>query len=134
MTLPDPDGPPNWTLRAHRDVIDVTTNLPRPDPNWRHTDRAGHRHHMQPGRAPYPTLRTVVDDAWWCSDCADEHTDRHLECAQCGETITPGTVGPGAGREYAPGPATYSINDQPITEAQYAAYLERAATHRSRRP
>lgn len=134
MTLPDLSGPPDWTLRAHRDRIDVTSLGPRPDPNWRHTDRAGHHHHMQQGPDPYPTLRTVVDDAWWCDDCADEHTDRHLECAQCGETIVPGTVGPGATREYIDGPASYSVNDQPVTEAQFAAYLERAVAWRNSQP
>jgi hypothetical protein len=117
-----PARPPG-VLRVERDMIDVTSNLPRPDPDWTYTDRAGHQHRRE-GRE-YPTLVVVVEDTWWCEDCRDEHTDEHLECAQCGETIVPGTVGPHAMREYIPGLASYWLDDEPISEARYFELAQR---------
>lgn len=92
--------------------IEVTSNEPRPDEKWRLTDAAGHEHYWRDG---YPTLTVVVDETYWCEDCADDHTDTHLECPLCGETITPGLVGPSGFREFAPGRMSATLDGEPIT-------------------
>jgi hypothetical protein len=126
---PAPDWPEGWTFRVERDRIEVTSNLPRPDPNWQHTDQAGHQHHREDNA--YPTLRAVDEPTYWCADCGDDHTRSRYECRICGETITPGLVGPSAFREFIPGMASYWLNDQPITEDRY---LELIATYRLDKP
>jgi hypothetical protein len=100
-------------LRVERDMIDVTSGLPRPDEAWRYTDRQGHGHYWRDG---YPTLRTVLGGPYWCEDCHDEHQDSHLECPLCSETVQPGMVGPSPFREFIPGLTSYYLNDEPITE------------------
>jgi hypothetical protein len=117
---------PDDRLWSETDRIDVTSNRPRPDPNWTYTDQAGHEHHYDkaapivPGRVRgYPTLVMVEDETYWCEDCQDEHTDSHLECPICGEHITPGLVGPPLYREYIPGMTHYYLNDEEISPDEY---------------
>jgi len=124
-----PDWPAGWTLRVERDRIEVTSNLQRPDPDWQHTDRAGHQHRREDGA--YPTLQAVDGPTYWCPDCRDEHEDRHYECRICGEAIIPGLVGPSPFREFIPGMTSYWLNDEPITEDRY---LELVATYRMDKP
>jgi hypothetical protein len=100
-------------LRVERDMIEVTSNLPRTDKGWRYTDRQGHEHYWQDG---YPTLRTVLDEPYWCDDCHDEHQDSHLECPLCSEVIQPGMLSPPPFREFVPGLTSYYLNDEPISE------------------
>lgn len=113
---------PEGELRVETEQIDVTSNLPRPDKNWRHTDAAGHEHYWDNG---YPTLVEVVDDTYWCDDCSDEHTESHLECPTCHQSIEPGMVGPPGYREYAPGRTSYYFNDEPITKAEAEELMQR---------
>lgn len=101
-------------LVIETEEIEVTSNLPRADRNWRFTDAAGHEHYWRDG---YPTLVTVTDDSYWCADCRDEHTDQHLECPQCHETVRPRAVGPSGFREFAPGRTTYWLDGVEIDEA-----------------
>lgn len=110
-------------LRAEVEQVEVTSDLPRPDPNWRFTDAQGHEHYRDTD-GEYPTLRTVVDETYWCSDCNDEHTDTHLECAICGETIQTGTLPPSMFREFTPGRTEYYLNDEPISPERYRELVE----------
>lgn len=105
-------------FRVERELIEVRSDQPRPDEQWRYTDHAGHDHYWQAGREPYPTLREVVDETYWCEDCEDEHTSSHLECPLCGETIVPGSRPPSLFPERIPGPVSYFLDDQPISEEQ----------------
>jgi hypothetical protein len=70
--------------------IEGNTDLPQPDPRWRHTDAAGHEHTTVDGR--WPTLDWVVDEVYWCEECRDNHEDGHYRCARCGEAVDPGTI------------------------------------------
>jgi hypothetical protein len=100
-------------LRIETDQIEVTSNPPKPDKNWRYTDQQGHEHYWQDG---YPTLVTIVDKTYWCGECRDEHEEMHLECPICHEHITPGMVGPSGFREFVPGRTSYWLNGKPISE------------------
>lgn len=99
-------------LRFEREPIEITSSTPKPDEMWRYTDRAGHEHYWQGG---YPTLRTVVEEPYWCPDCNEEHADSHLECPLCGETVYPATVVT-PWREFVPGPTQWFLDDEPISE------------------
>ncbi|GAA4626666.1 hypothetical protein GCM10023196_035810 [Actinoallomurus vinaceus] len=68
-------------LRVETEMIDVTSSLPKPDPNWTYTDENGHEHRYEDG---YPTLVRVVDDRY-IDEFGDEMEEAHLECRQCGE-------------------------------------------------
>lgn len=108
-------------------MIDVTSNLPRPDKSWRYTDQQGHEHYWRDG---WPTLTRVVDETYWCGECNDEHHDTHLECRVCHETIEPGTTGPSGFREFIPGRTTYLLNGEPISKERAEEIM---AQRRSRR-
>jgi hypothetical protein len=112
---------PAGTLRFETARVDVTSSSPRPDQNWRYTDHQRHEHYWQDG---YPTLVEVVDRTYWCPDCADEHTDTHLECPLCHEVIVPGLLPPPMWREFAPGRTSYYLDDVEITEAEAKAFME----------
>lgn len=105
-------------LRIEVEEVEVTSNLPRPDRNWRYTDQQGHEHYWADGEDPYPTLRTVIDRLYWCGDCEDDHEESHDECAICGETIKPGTVGPSGWREFIPGRRQAYLDGVPISGAR----------------
>jgi hypothetical protein len=108
------------------DRVEVTSNLPRPDPAWRYTDEHGHEHYWENG---YPTLTRVNEEPYWCEDCNDEHTDSHFECPICGETVSPGSTGPSGFREFIPGLTSYRLNGQPISKEradEIVASLRRA--------
>jgi hypothetical protein len=104
-------------LRAEAEMIDVSSGLPRPDPEWTYTDHAGHDHHRE-GNG-YPTLVVVTEEPYWCPDCHEEHTDSHYECPLCGEEIAPGLVSAPLHREYTPGLTHYYLNDEPISPDEY---------------
>lgn len=85
-----------WTLIVENNPLEVTSNLPRPDPNWRFVDANGHAHTIE-------SLVWVDDETYWCEDCEDDHAEGHWECPRCHEHITPGTRGPNMFREFIPG-------------------------------
>jgi hypothetical protein len=86
-----------WNIETWTDRIEVTSNMPRPDPDWRHTDSSGHEHWYQSD-----TLRWVIDEEWIDED-NDERSSGHYECVRCGEHIRPGLNGPSMFREYIAG-------------------------------
>jgi hypothetical protein len=100
-------------LRIDVEQIDVTSCGRRVDETWRYTDQAGHEHYWRDG---YPTLVEIVDERYWCDDCEDEHTETHLECPLCGESIVPGTRSAGTYREFRPGRKSITLNGEPISE------------------
>lgn len=105
-------------LHMEREMIDVTSNGPRPDPNWAYTDEQGHEHRYVKGQG-WPTLVTVVDDVYWCEDCNDEHEDTHLACTICGEEISPGMLPPSLYRKFIPGRTSAWLNGEPISKERY---------------
>lgn len=104
---------PRGELVIEREIIPVHY-LSDIDANWTFTDAAGHEHHCEYEAADhYPTLRRVTEGTWWCEDCEDEHESTHLACRLCGETIRPGTTGPGT--KYIPGMITATFNGELIS-------------------
>lgn len=110
-------------IRMYREVIDVSSALPGPDPSWRYTDTAGHEHCYDDG---YPTLELVtVSEPYWCPDCHEEHEgDTELRCRLCGEQVTPGTRVSSNGQAMA-WRVEYYIDDEPATEVQVRVLMER---------
>lgn len=117
-------------LEITQEWVNIYSNSPRPDPKWRVTDLVGHEHYYKDG---YPTLKTVVDETYWCADCRDEHDREHLECIECGEHIKPKTIGPSYLPQRIPGPRYATLNGFPISneeanivaaEAQQAAKVQ----------
>lgn len=107
-------------LRAETEIVDVTSSLPKPDPNWVYTDEHGHEHRYEDG---YPTLVRVVD-ATHVDEYGEEWDEWHFECRECGEHVMPGTVGPSPFREFAPGRRSYYLNDEPISEDRFREIAE----------
>lgn len=92
----------DFTLRS--EPIEVTSNLPEPDPDWRYVDAQGHEHTYSDG---YPTLVEVEDwPAGVDVDGFDYPAGTRLECRLCGEEVRPGLRGPTGFREYIAGPVT----------------------------
>jgi hypothetical protein len=118
---------PFGELIIHREVIDVTSSLPKPDPKWTYTDQHGHEHHYDNG---YPTLVTVVDETYLCADCNSEHQDTHLECPLCHEAIEPGTIGPSGFREFAPGRMSATLDGEPISQERAEEILNSMESRR----
>lgn len=109
-------------LEIEREMIEVSINLPQPDPNWTYTDRAGHDHAYSAQGSRYPTLVRRESDPYWCADCDDEHTDSWWECPLCGEKITPGTF-IDSSRKFIPGLTMYRINGEDVSPAEGEALL-----------
>jgi hypothetical protein len=125
MTASSISGP-RGVLRMERDVIRVDY-LTKADERWRFTDSHGHEHRWHPGNDPYPTLRPVYEEPGWCDTCHEVHEDLidHMECRQCGDTVTPGTTGPGT--EMIPGMTSYYLDDQPISPEEFEAIMNEYA-------
>lgn len=113
-------------------MIEVSTQLPQPDPRWTYTDHAGHDHAYGTKDDPYPTLVERQSEPYWCEECHDEHTDTWLECPQCGEKITPGTyIDPSP--KYIPGLTTYRIDGEEVTQEEGEALLAELKAEHERR-
>lgn len=104
----------NFVLRVETMIIDVTSNAPRRDPDWRYIDKEGHLHALV--AKEWPTLTWVVDRTYWCDSCNDEHQEGHYECNICGETIEPGMRPSPGHAEHIEGRREYFLNDEPISE------------------
>lgn len=115
---------PTGVLRIETLRIEVTSNLPRPDPHWRYTDAQGHQHTRTD--STYPTLQLVNEPTHWCEDCEDEHTFQHYECAICKETIRPGSISPSMSPEYIAGPTSYYLDGEPIDSDRAQEFLREA--------
>ncbi len=104
-------------LEIETERIEVSTNLPQPDPRWAYTDNALHHHRAEREaknrRVRYPTLVRRESEPYWCDDCRDEHTDTWFECPLCGEKIKPGTFIDPSPR-YINGLTSYLLSGEPI--------------------
>lgn len=84
-------------LEVVQEHIDVSTNLPQPDPRWSTSDKAGHFHACSTDYT-YPTLnrRTEHRDCdggdGTCGDECEGYDVSVWSCRLCDEQITPGTV------------------------------------------
>lgn len=108
-------------LSFNTEMIEVTSNLPKPDENWRHTDSSGHEHYWT--SEGWPTLKRIVDDTWTDED-GEEIEESHLACELCGETVVPGMKGPNGFREFVPGRRSYLLNGQPISTERAEEIME----------
>lgn len=96
-----------------RECIDTSTNLPKADPRWSHTDAAGHYHaysSVEDGLR-YPTLKIRVERIPCTipehgTDCEGSNIT-HWHCRICDVEITPRTI-PGPHHESVPGRTTWS--------------------------
>jgi hypothetical protein len=114
----------NHTLEMRREAIEVTSNLPQPDPDWKFTDAAGHKHHH--GTDPmdrYPTLVWEHTGSHWCEDCRDDHVKGHYICRLCREEVVPGTKIDNW-RKYIPGMVEYLLDGEPISKEEAEAFIE----------
>lgn len=107
-------------LRWETEMIDVTSGLPKPDPNWTFTDLQGHEHRYDDG---YPTLVRVVESTTVDED-GEEWDEWHFACRACGQHIEPGTTGPSRFREYAPGRTQAFLNGEPISKERFEELVE----------
>lgn len=106
-------------LVVEQEMIEVRSNSPKPNPNWKFVDKQGHGHFYHNG---YPTLAIEESEPYFCGDCIDEHIDEHYVCKHCHEPITPGTmIDPSA--HYIAGPITYILKGEVVTEAVAREYL-----------
>ena len=89
------DGGGDWEVTIQQDIVDATP-IDEQDPDWRHTDPAGHEHRYSrlPGleRLEVVTVEWVdVGEPYWCEDCCDIHQDAEDRCVECGAVVVPGT-------------------------------------------
>jgi hypothetical protein len=105
-------------LRVETEIIDVTSGLPQLNPHWTYTDEQGHEHRYEEG---YPTLVRVVDARHRDED-GEYWEEAHLECRQCHEHITPGTMAPRP--EHVPGRRAAYLNGEPISEQRYEELMK----------
>jgi len=108
---------PDGVLKMTREYETVYSSSPQPDSKWQFTDAAGHEHYR--GDHSYPTLKTVVDRTYWCEGCRDKHTETHLACKLCDESIEPSTVPPNPSGYQFITAEIYTLNDEPITRDQF---------------
>lgn len=112
---------PAFSIRSETQMIDVTSNAPRRDPDWTYIDHNKHLHTLAKGL--WPTLTWIIDETYWCTTCGDEHANGHWECRECGERIEPGMIGPSGHVEKIRGLTSYYLDDQEITEDEAAAIM-----------
>lgn len=112
-------------LEIHTEPVETTTAGPdyRPDPNWTHTDRAGHVHRWIDG-----TLPTLVHHTADLYDAEEgDYTDTWWQCRECDDEVVPGyEVVPGTGhgfRTFVPGTTSYYIDGRPATKAEAEALI-----------
>jgi hypothetical protein len=117
------------------DLMDVTS-MARPDPSWKVTDDNGHVHqwytngvpasHYSPRlRYDTPTLKWIVDGIGYWKD-GEPYEIGHHECRACGQTIQAPRLCPDTTTQFIPGLRHYSINGEPVSEAEFAAKYEQA--------
>lgn len=98
-------------LSVVAEPIEVTSNSPRPDPDWNFTDREGHYHYWSKDGG-YNTLQWTISDP--CPQCGYEDGSGY-RCIDCGEEITPATLPGDPYRRFIPGPRTVTITLVPDT-------------------
>lgn len=117
------------TLTVHRDYADVSTMRPTygRDDNWAYRDDAGHVHTYDADGGT-PTLTRVAEEGYHCPDCRDFHDgDSHMECAECGEEVTPGTkVIREAGTQRLLTGEEFLIDGEPVTRDEAVTWMNKA--------
>lgn len=118
--------PPNFGWR--NDPVEVT-GMSQPymlDPDWRETDAKGHVHGPGPdGKLP-PTVKQEEVE-YGPNEDGDEFSDTIYSCVNCGDVLEPRFIPdpskPAGGmyRQLIPGPSTYLINDEEVSEEQWLA-------------
>jgi len=103
--------PLSGTLKVWQERIDISTDLPKPDPAWTFVDTAGHFHARSADS--YPTLRSKVVDMP-CNGCCGGTCDgegfsvTEWRCVLCAAQVHPGTI-PGPHHESMPGAYEWSV-------------------------
>jgi hypothetical protein len=124
------------TFETFCDRMEVT-QMHRPDPLWSFTDAAGHVHRWHVGGEPVtigmaydpllpyetPTLVWVKDGEEWWEDDDEPHPVGHLECAQCGDHVTPRYT-TDSSRHFIPGLRHFLIDGVEVTEDEFRKRLE----------
>ncbi len=116
-------GPPLPAgLKVTQEQIDVSTNLPRPDPRWTASDTAGHFHAVS-ADGSYPTLVKKVEHRDCDGECGGECEGDGYDvtvwtCRLCGEAVTPG-MAPGPHYGSTPGRLSWTIHfDGPALDGE----------------
>ena len=99
-------SPMSGTLKVWQERIDISTDLPKPDPAWTFVDAAGH-FHARSGDS-YPTLSEKLIDVPCDGTCGnwdcDGSTLTEWSCVLCSEVVKPGKI---AGPHYESMPGRY---------------------------
>lgn len=80
-------------LSVEVEQIDVRTisKATEADPAWSFTDAAGHFHAWSKD-STLPTLRSQLDESYYCGQCRDEHEgELQWVCMICAAVVKPGT-------------------------------------------
>lgn len=99
--------------------------MSRPDTSWRFVDKNGHEHRWHadgkpadrysPDRAyTVPSVTLVVD----CEATETEGPYSHLECAECGDHVVPGTTADTT-RQHISGPIKLFIDGRRVTRDEF---------------
>lgn len=95
------ENPPSmksrYSLSVNQDFELIYSMAPRPNPNWRYVDKAGHEHYYDEKSGQYPTLQLIIDEARECDCEFCWHEDEpyeyivasHYECPLCKEVVVP---------------------------------------------
>lgn len=116
------------------DIVEVTSNH-RPDTSWIAVDAQGHEHRWYIGDKPAesyspnagyttPTLVWVKDGEAFYEDDDEPHDVGHFECKLCVERIESPRFTADTTRQYMAGLRHFSINGQPVSEAEFHRRLE----------
>lgn len=96
-------------ISSEYEPLDVTSNTPDPDPNWKFVDAHGHGHFYHTQEDPYPTLLEIVRTGY-DPDFGESYTYRvGWRCRHCRRRIEPGMLPVSNTRTYIPGLRTWSL-------------------------
>lgn len=99
-----------------------------PNPQWSHTDAAGHVHRFEGNLIP--TVEWVVTATFWCPDCREDHDEGEYRCRECGQRVDPGYNWEGPQTVSRPGRVTITLHQDgqsaEITEKEANALYEAA--------
>lgn len=111
----------NNTFEKRVEQVEVTSNLPKRDPNWQGRCSRGHV-------SNWDTVQWWVDHVEYCPQCEEDHEEGHWVCPVCLEEIKPGMFGPSGVREFVPGMTIYFINGVEVDKDEYGRELAKAMT------
>lgn len=109
------------TLSICKDIQEIYSMFPetKPDLKWEFVDAEGHFHSW----VDLERTTEEVEEPWFCSDCHEEHTDSHLACRKCGETVIPGrrVSKPAGYPHYITTEQYYLLDGEPISQEEFEA-------------